>query len=316
LLSWKQIIRRTLAHGVAKLPIGVLTGNEFFEIYQSVGAHITPVHFYSPIPNTAEIDLSIWHTPSELPGIDKNIEGQLNLLHEISSLGYLDEYHRLPATTSNPSHFGREGGQFGNVDGALLYSIIRKFRPARIIEIGAGASTLLSALALKANGGSGRLTSIEPYPESYLRELADPKYELLDKKVEQVPLSLFEDLKTNDILFIDSSHVVRIGGDVIYEILEILPRLKPGVLIHFHDIFLPKHYPEDWIMRRHSFWTEQYLVQAFLAFNKSFQIIWAFGIMGTEHPDELLSCLPYIEFDIGSDSKSVRPSSLWLKRTE
>jgi len=305
----KQIIRRTLAHGVAKLPIGILTDSNFFEIYQSAGAHITPVHFYYPIPDTAEIDPSIWQTPSQLPGIDKNIEGQLNLLREISSLGYLNEYLRLPATTTNPRQFSREGGQFRNVDGALLYCIIRKFRPARIIEIGAGASTLLSALALKANGGSGHLTSIEPYPQSYLRELADPKYELIDKKVEQVPLSLFEALKPNDILFIDSSHVVRIGGDVIHEVLEILPRLNPGVIIHFHDIFLPNHYPKEWVMRRHSFWTEQYLVQAFLAYNKSFQIIWAFGIMAAEHPDELLSCLPDIKFDIG------RNSSLWLKRT-
>jgi predicted O-methyltransferase YrrM len=316
MLSLKKIIRQILAKGVAKLPIGVLTDNEFFEIYQSAGAHITPVHFYSPIPNTTEFDLSTWHSSSQLVGVDKNIEGQLNFLREISSLGYLDEYHRLPATTANPSQFSREGGQFGNVDGALLYSIIRKYRPARIIEIGAGASTLLSALALKANGGSGRLTSIEPYPQSYLRELDNPKYELITKKVEQVPLSLFEELKNNDILFIDSSHVIRIGGDVVYEILEILPRLKPGVIIHFHDIFLPKNYPKEWVMRAHTFWTEQYLIQAFLAFNKSFQIIWAFGIMGTEHPDELLSYLPYIDLDIGSGTKSVRPSSLWLKRTE
>jgi hypothetical protein len=168
MLNLKQIIRRALAHAIAKVPLGVLCDHDFFEIYQSAGAHITLVSERSPIPNTAEIDPSIWNTPSQLPGIDRNIEGQLNLLREISSLGYLDEYRRLPATTSDPRQYSRDGGMFGQADGALLYSIIRKFRPARIIEIGAGKSTLLSALALKTNGGSGRLISIEPYPQSYL----------------------------------------------------------------------------------------------------------------------------------------------------
>jgi predicted O-methyltransferase YrrM len=128
--------------------------------------------------------------------------------------------------------------------------MIRKFRPKQIIEIGAGYSTLWSLSALTANGSPCMLTSIEPYPQDFLKHLKDKNFALIEKKVEHVPLTLFEALEANDILFIDSSHVVRIGGDVLYEVLEIIPRLKTGVRIHVHDIFLPYNYPKDWVTKK------------------------------------------------------------------
>jgi predicted O-methyltransferase YrrM len=282
----KRFVRRWLAYGIAKVPRGVLIDQAHFEIFQSAGFHIVPVHFYSVIPNTAEIDPSIWEKASELRGIDQNVEGQSALLRELSSVGYLDEFYSLPADSAAPHLYGRNGG-FGDEDGALLYSLIRKFRPARIIEIGAGQTTLLSSLALGANGVSdARLTTIDPYPPTYLMDL-DANFELIAEKVENIPLSLFEELNANDILFIDSTHALRVGGDVCFEILEILPRLNRGVVIHIHDIFLPRHYPKEWVLNRHNFWTEQYLVQAFLSFNDCFKIIWSYGIMYAARPDVL-----------------------------
>jgi hypothetical protein len=212
----KQFIRRSLAHVIARLPGGVLTDEEHYEIFQSAGLHVIPVRYYSPVPNTAEIAPSMWDRPSELRGIDRNIDGQLRLLREISSLGYLNEYYHLPADSATPHRYSRDGG-FGDEDGAMLYSMIRKVRPSLIIEIGAGQSTLLSALALEANNRSdARLAAIDPYPQSYLQNETQAKFELIPKKVEDIPLSMFEALNANDILFIDSSHSVRIGGDVLF----------------------------------------------------------------------------------------------------
>ena len=170
-------------------------------------------------------------------------------------------------------------GSFGGFDGAMLYAIVKTFSPRRIIEIGSGRSTLISLAALKKSGHPFSFTAIEPHPRSYIRDLREIK--LIETKVENVPLEMFAQLEENDILFIDSSHAVRIDGDVLFEILEILPRLNRGVLVHIHDIFLPKHYPKHWTLEEHRFWTEQYLVQAFL-FNSEFIITWSSGIMAHE----------------------------------
>jgi len=123
---------------------------------------------------------------------------------------------------------------------------------------------------------------------------------VIKSKVERLPLSTFDEL---DLLFIDSSHVVRIGGDVLYEILDILPRQKIGALIHIHDIFFPHHYPKEWVLKRRTFWTEQYLVQAFLAFNSAFEIIWSATMMASEREREMKAIFPQLDGD-----------SLWLRR--
>ena len=202
--TMKQLIRKCIAHAIAKIPIGILTGVEHADIFQKRGFHVTRNHFYQPIPNTTEIDPRIWDKPSEMVGVNSNISSQLSLLREISELGYLHEYHQLPITAPNPREYGRGG--FGPVDGALLYAMIRKLQPARVIEIGAGHSTLCSRLALRANGDSGSLTAIDPYPPPYLKGRdGDDKFTLIENRVELIPVSLFENLEANDILFIDLS---------------------------------------------------------------------------------------------------------------
>jgi predicted O-methyltransferase YrrM len=197
------------------------------------------------------------------------------------------------------------------VDGEILYCFIRHFKPKRIIEIGSGYSTRLSLLAARRNAEDGHaragVIACEPYPEEVLSRGLDG-LTLRQTFVQDVPLTEFDSLQANDILFIDSSHVLKIGSDVQYEYLEILPRLRPGVIVHVHDIFLPAEYPRTWVMDQFRFWTEQYLLQAFLAFNETFEVLWAGSYMHLTHPERL-------ERAFRSYQRTTRwPGSFWMRR--
>lgn len=212
----------------------------------------------------------LWQKQSELVGIDINEEVMINLLSQFSSK-FRDEYESSPRTkTSIPFQYYVNNGAFESVDGEIYYCMIRYFKPKRIIEIGSGNSTYLAAQALLKNkeeyGRNAELIAIEPYPNDILRKGFPGLLKLIVARGQDIDLSEFKKLKENDILFIDSSHVLKIGGDVKYEYLEILPRLNKGVLVHIHDVFLPAEYPKTWVLNDYQFWTEQYLLQAFLAF--------------------------------------------------
>jgi hypothetical protein len=131
---------------------------------------------------------------------------------------------------------------------------------------------------------------------------------LIEKKVQDVPISEFTRLHENDILFIDSSHVITIGGDVQYEYLEIIPRLEKGVLIHVHDVFFPAEYPKEWVMEKLRFWNEQYILQAFLAFNESFKILFAGSFMHLNYPEKLEKVFAAYNHNVDW------PHSLWMRR--
>ena len=301
-----------LASLVTRMPNGILKDQRFFDLCQRKGLHILPVHFYHPIPNTAELPDALWETPSEMVGVEMNIEQQRELLEEISQ-SYLQEYFQLlKAPAGSPGAYA--GGQnFSGLDGAMLYSIIRKFKPRKIIEIGSGYSTLLSIMALEKNASQdpksgGKLLAIEPFPPDFIKDGLGGPVELRVEKVENVPLSVFEELGEGDILFVDSSHTVKIGGDVVYEILEIVPRLNRGVLIHFHDIFLPLQYPKAWVRGRRVFWNEQYLLHAFLAFNHDFEILWSAGCMHSRQPAALERYFP------DYDRNQQEAGSIWMRR--
>ena len=150
--------------------------------------------------------------------------------------------------------------------------MIRHFQPRLIIEVGSGFSSLIAAEAIAKSKGSA-LICIEPFPQDFLRQGFPGLRSLIEKKVEEIDLEFFSQLSCGDILFIDSSHTVKIRGDVNYLFLELLPRLKPGVIVHVHDIFFPFDYPRDWVMDELRFWSEQYLLQAFLSFNSEFEVL-------------------------------------------
>jgi Methyltransferase domain len=280
--------------------------------WEKLGFHITPNHYYEPIPDTRTLDNTLWFKTSELVGININECYQLNLLSHFSSK-YRIEYDQFPKNSvSIPYHYYVDNGAFVSVDGELLYCMIRHFKPRKILEIGSGYSTFLSAQAIYANNQElnnyqCQLITIDPYPNNIIKGGFPGFTKNIEKKVQDIPLSEFIKLEENDILFIDSSHVLKIGSDVHYLILDVLPRLKPGVIVHFHDIFLPKEYPKDWIFKERRFWTEQYLLQAFLMFNNHFEVLWAGSYMNFKHPKNIEKA--FNSYVIGE----TQPGSFWIR---
>jgi hypothetical protein len=297
-----------------KLNIGKRLKQGFFHFCERRGIHITPVAYESPIPDTRTLKDLLWQEQSKLVGIDINEQNQIKLLSLFSSR-FKEEYERFPKTqTEIPYQYFVNNGLFESVDGEILYCMIRFFKPKRIIEIGSGNSTYLSAQAIQKNIEEGshkcELISVEPYPNDVLKAGFPGLSLLMPKKVQDVPISEFINLNENDVLFIDSSHALKIGSDVQYEMLEVLPRLKKGVLVHFHDIFLPAEYPKSWVLENFRFLNEQYLLQAFLAFNRSFEVQWAGSYMHLRHPLKL-------ESGFSSYSRDERwPGSFWIRKTE
>jgi len=245
---------------------------EIFPVWERHGFHVTPVHFYQPIPDTRTLPETLWNRPSKLVGIDMNESVQLDLLRKHFP-EFRDEYQQFPTEpTGEPTRFHLNNGLFDGMDALVAYCMIRHFQPRLIIEIGSGFSSFILGEAATKNTSSA-LICIEPFPRESLREGFPGLRSLIEKKAQDIDLELFSQLESGDILFIDSSHTVKIGGDVNYLFLEVLPRLKPGVIVHVHDIFLPFDYQRDWVIEEFRFWTEQYLLQAFLSFNSKFEVL-------------------------------------------
>jgi hypothetical protein len=282
-----------------------------FDYWQSLGVHVVPAHFYQPIPNTRELDERIWSRVSRLPGLRLNEDHQVRRLADFSKK-YGGEYCQFPSEpTSQPSHYFVNNGSFESVDGEILYCMIRDLKPQRIFEIGSGNSTYLAAQAALKNREEGNpcdLVAFEPYPNEVLRSGFPGLSQLHPVKAQEILLETFDQLRDSDILFIDSSHVLKIGSDVQYLYLEVLPRLREGVVIHVHDVFLPADYPRSWVMDRHIFWNEQYLLQAFLACNRDFEIQWAASYMHRTHPGQLAAAFP------SYNPTMHMPGSFWIKR--
>lgn len=283
-----------------------------FPLWETLGIHITPNYFESPIPDTRRLKEETWSKRSNLTGIDMREREQIKLLEMLVD-AYRGDYERFPRSKTRCSHqYYVDNRFFEAVDGEILYCLIRHFKPKRVYEVGSGNSTLLAAQALRDNerdgGPSGQLVAFEPRPNSVLRCGFPGLSRLVVTKVEDIAPAVFQELGERDILFLDSSHVVRIAGDVQYEFLEILPSLKPGVIVHVHDIFLPADYPRKLIMQQRRFFSEQYLLQAFLTFNRDFEVLWASSFMHLYHPDLLERAFPSYR------RESRWPGSFWMRR--
>jgi len=284
----------------------------WFPYLERVGIHAKKVHFYSPIPDTRALPAELWDRRSELPSLSLNLDAQVALADELGRK-FRSEFETFPLEPdANAQRFFLRNGMYESVDAEVLYGIVRHFHPRRVIEIGSGFSTLLFSAAISRNqalGFPGSITSIEPFPREFLRGL--PHLErIITKPVQQVPVSEFESLGEGDILFVDSTHVAKVGSDVCYEFLELIPRLKPGVLVHVHDVFFPEEYPRRWIMKDHYFWNEQYLLQAFLAFNTAFEVVWAGRYMHVNRPDALERAFPSYPRHASDNF----PASFWMRR--
>ena len=303
-------MRRSLGTVLRRLVHRLLS----FEFWQARGVHILPVAFDRPVPDTRTLDDSIWERRSSLPGIDLREDEQLALLRRFEA-AYRDEYRRFPLEpTSEPHRYHVDNGGFESVDGEILHCMVRDLKPDRIYEIASGNSTLVSAAAALMNEAEGhppcRLVAYEPYPSDTLRAGVPGLSALEPVKAQEIPLERFAELGDRDILFIDSSHMLKLDSDVQYLYLEVLPRLRPGVVVHAHDIFLPAEYPRAWVMENHWFWNEQYLLQAFLAFNDAFEVLWAGSFMHLRHPAELADAFP------SYDPRTRWPGSFWLRKVK
>lgn len=252
-----------------------------------VGMGVFPIidHYYEPLFDPRHLN-ERFSEPRDLPGIDWNEHRQLDLLRTLAQ--FAGECRPLPSTA------------FAGSDADIWHGIIRHFRPKRIIEVGSGFSTRIALAAIE----NCSLTCIEPYEMPWLESAG---LRLIRERVENVPRELFKELQANDILFIDSSHVIRPQGDVLTEILEIVPSLKSGVIVHFHDIFSPRHYRENWVIDEVRLWNEQYLLEAFLTHNSQWEILCALNYLQHNHRDDLLKASP-------NGSQHADPGSFYIRR--
>ncbi len=259
----------------------------------NVGVFPIRNHYYEPqfdnrIP---KIDFS---EDRNLPGINWNVSGQLELLE---SFAFSKELANIPQEKPESLEFYLNNGAFESGDAEYWYQLIRTIKPKRIFEIGSGNSTLMAIKAIGKNIDDDSSYKcehicIEPYEMLWLEEAG---VSVVREKAEEVELSFFSKLQENDILFIDSSHIIRPQGDVLFEYLELLPSLNKGVIVHVHDIFSPKNYLKQWLQDEVRFWNEQYLLEAFLSHNSDWRIVGALNYLHHNHYEKLKSAAPFLK---------------------
>jgi len=280
-----KLVRRI---GVKRLPV-------CRSIFFGVGVFPIRDHYYEPQFDNRNMR----RPPSQdrpLPGVDWNEAGQLSFLDKLT---YADELRALPRQRDASGGFHLDNGAFESGDAEYLYQVIRATKPRRIFEIGSGHSTLIAKMALDRNraddpGYGCRHVCIEPYEMPWLEGAG---VEVMRQKAEDVDLAFFAELDTDDLLFIDSSHMIRPGGDVLFEYLELLPTIRPGVLVHIHDIFSPKDYLRAWLVDEVRLWNEQYLLEAFLTENDKWEVLGAVNYLQHHHHDRLRAVAPFLTPD-------------------
>lgn len=253
-----------------------------------------PGHFYSAIPDPADLlrrEGQVWALRDKLSGVDIREPAQLALLERLRPhVSGIDYPVDAPA---EPGRYYYMNGMFPVLDAEFLYGALGLFKPRRIVEVGSGFSSLVMADANRELfGGALDITCIEPYPRDFLRAGVPGITRLLPTRVEETDPAVFERLEAGDLLFVDSSHVSKAGSDVNHLFFEVLPRLKPGVYVHLHDIFLPDEYPRPWIIDEQRSWTEQYLLHAFLMFNHDWQVVWMAHYMLSRQRDAVTAVFP------------------------
>ena len=276
------------------------------ELAEAAGYNVIERSFYSPVPEAERIDLARVRARRELPGIDLNYAGAAETLARLTPLAR--ELDAVPVQKSASVPFWFDNASFTDFDAAALYTMLRDLKPRRYIEVGCGFSSLVSALALEKNIHDGhpcRATYIDPEPRLDLRQRLDFA-ELRLALVQNVPLDVFRELESGDVLFIDTSHVLKLQGDVEYELVHILPALRVGVWIHIHDIFTPYDYPEDWLTKRLRFaGNEQYAVECLLSGGGNFRVELPLYGLWKDRREALQNFFP---------RGQTRPQSLWIRR--
>lgn len=286
------------------------------------GIHLLPKHFYTPIQDQAWLNknLALWARPTDMTSLQWDLNKQLRWVSEVCSNYYGEVCGFATFTEGTQSGYGRG---YGPVEAQVLHCVIRYFKPKRVIEVGSGVSTFCTLKALDLNEREGsdpsQMTCIEPFPKPQLLSMRGVT--VVKKLLQEVDVSIFQELQSGDLLFIDSSHAVKTGSDVPVLLLEVLPQLRPGVLVHIHDIFLPYTYSRD-SLRNYFGWQETALLLALLKGNSNFEVLSCLSALHYEKREALRIVLsdysPQAEFAPGlalASSPGHFPSSTWLVRT-
>lgn len=306
---WGDVSRLARAvHAIAATGVGA------DECWQR-GALPMPVHYYSPVPDLGDLHARrVWDRRSALAGIDMRTDRQLELLAAMGG-EFGKECRWLHAPTGDPYEFFTENTSFSYGCAASTYCMLRKHRPRRVIEIGSGASSRVIAAALRRNAEDDHCaadyTIIDPYPHSVLEALPGLT-RMRRQRVELMSVDDFTTLEADDILFVDSGHTIRIGGDVNFLILDVLPVLATGVVVHFHDIPLPYEYAEAYYTnaRFRMFWTEAYLLQAFLCHNRAYEVVLALNLLMRDYPAAVQAAWPHYDPGVHQGISH----SFWIRR--
>lgn len=297
-----------MSYGISRerILLNFLDSEEFNNRLTAKQKFVPDGHFYSPIPEIESIDKLFERVSTTATGIELNDEKQIKLFEAFKP--YISVMPFSCGTKNNYRYFFNGELWYGYGDATILFSMINYFKPKRYIEIGSGYSSIVALDSCEFANLETQITFIEPYPallRSLLSNTDDAKKLIIKSKVEALDISIFESLEKNDILFIDSSHVVKFGSDVLYLITEVLPRLKPGVIIHFHDIFWPFEYPIEWLKEGRA-WNEIYVLKSMLSNNNNYEIIYFNDYMGKTHPELLKEKMPSTESNNGC--------GLWLRK--
>jgi predicted O-methyltransferase YrrM len=279
------------------------------QVLLRIGVFPITDHYYEPLFNPAELQVSKLSEPRQLPAIDWNDANQLDLLSKLEP--FASEFAEVSQSLNVTGTYFRNNSRFGAGDAEYWYCIIRHLKPKRIVEVGSGFSTMLAARALLSNHMEDTSYTcthicIEPYEAPWLESA---NVEVVRHRLQDVDPKLFASLDVDDILFIDSSHIIRPQGDVVTTMLQILPRLNPGVVVHIHDIFSPRDYPKKWVVDEVRLWNEQYMVEAFLSHNQDWQVVGALNYLRHQYCSAISKSLGR-SLNNGSE-----PGSLYLQRS-
>lgn len=280
----------------------------------ALGFDLVKRSFYSPIPDWRAMPDEVWTRRSALEGIAWDLEAQVRFV-QADLAPFTAEFTPPVDPPVGAPTYSYRNGFFGAVDSDILYAMVRHLRPRRIIELGSGYSSLVVAQARGRNDAdlpgaeTCQHTVWDPFARPELKETIAAAADLRLVSANDVPLATFDELQAGDVLFVDTTHTVKLDSDVNRIILDVLPRLRPGVVVHFHDIFLPWEYPKQWLVDPEVFWAEQYLLQAFLTGNRDWDVMVASAALYSDEPDRLAAVFPSTPLASGA-------SSFWMRRRE
>lgn len=299
-----------------------------FRTLQRIGISVSPNHYYWPVPDFRQLEARQWPAEEDPVGVDLAYDNQLDFLQNVVS-----QYQSEWASDSSPFfsvNYNYNNGFFETVDAEIAYSMVRRHKPRRVVEVGGGYSSRVMAAALdmnfKQDGVRGELVTIDPFPDRFPQKALSDRVHLIPQTIQNVDLDVFLSLRDGDFLFLDSSHVVGIGSDVVREYLEIVPRMAKGVIIHAHDIFIPGDYPRHSVLHNLAFWSEQYLLQALLTFSPIFAVLWGSSYMQSRAKGAMASAFPQWQHSYRNMPKTKRrflptqdgdcvwPSSFWIRK--